>query len=456
MTAGAVLSLVAAGERLALPAAEVAEILRVPPVTRVPNAAAALLGVANLRGTVLPVLSLAALLGHAAGPASGAARVVVLAGGAPVGLLVDAVAALGTDDDARRIEPRGLLPESLARMMRPAVGGRAAAGPVAVVEAAQDVRALLGLRVGGQEYAIGLDRVAEVMRPPATLAEVPRTDGAMLGAAAYRGGLLPLVSLGVLLGHSGAVVARGARVVVAELGGLRVGLVVDGVTGTLAVPATALDPVPPVLTRGAGEAALEGICRLEGGRRLVGLLSAARLFDAPTAARLRDGAQRETAMAEPAARVEDEQFVVFRLGSERYGLPIAAIDEVVRRPAALTRVPHAPDFVEGVMNLRGRAVPLIDAARRFGAGGGSGGRVLVVTVNAVQVGFAVDGASELLRLPAAAIQPAPEFQEAGVLFDRVGIAADGRMILLVSAQGLLEAAERDMVAALVPPAEAGP
>ena len=60
-----------------------------------------------------------------------------------------------------------------------------------------------------------------------------------------------------------------------------------------------------------------------------------------------------------------EQFVLFRLGDETYGLPIAAVVEVVRLPNAVTRVPRAPAFLAGVMNHRGAVVPLIDQSRRF-------------------------------------------------------------------------------------------
>ena len=61
----------------------------------------------------------------------------------------------------------------------------------------------------------------------------------------------------------------------------------------------------------------------------------------------------------------DEQFIVFRLGEQEYGLPIVAVDEIARPPEHITRLPKAPAFIEGVMNLRGGVVPIVDLRRRF-------------------------------------------------------------------------------------------
>ena len=146
-------------------------------------------------------------------------------------------------------------------------------------------RLLIGFRLAAQDYALALREVAEVLRVPTHFAEVPRTDDAMLGVIAFRDGLLPVVSLHTLLGlpdppASNAALGQDARIVVTDFDGMPIGLLVDRVSGLLAVPAGTIDPVPPVLLRG-GEAQIEGICRLRDGR-LVALLSPGRLFDPAT------------------------------------------------------------------------------------------------------------------------------------------------------------------------------
>ena len=86
----------------------------------------------------------------------------------------------------------------------------------------------------------------------------------------------------------------------------------------------------------------------------------------------------------------DEQFVIFRLGNQDYGLPISAVDEIARPPERIARLPKAPAFVDGVMNLRGAAVPIIDLRRRFEIESkerAGSERVVVVAVDGAKTGF---------------------------------------------------------------------
>jgi purine-binding chemotaxis protein CheW len=447
------------GAHYALPAAMVAEIIRPRALTRVPHAHASLVGVLNLRGIVLPVLSLASLLGRDAAAAAPGARVVVLDRGAPVGLLVESVTALAAANGVPVVDIEALLARDFSALARRPQGQReAAAGPAAEAAPMQRGLAMLGVKLAGQEYALPLSEVAEVMALPADIGVVPRTDAAMLGVAALRGRLLPLVSLRVLLGLPADGFDRGrARIVVTHAGGIVVGLVVDAMTAILRVPESDMDKVPRVLTRGRGEAQIETICRLDGGRRLVAVLAPARIFDSATAARIQAGAAEESGLMPTEDAAEGsfaaEQFVVFQLGGESYGLPIQAVEEVVRRPDQLTRIAQAPGFIDGVMNLRGQVIPVIDQRRRFAvpaAERGSGRRVVVVAIDGLRAGFVVDAISEVISIPLTELQTAPALAADGsTIFDRIAtIERDGRMILLVDAKALLNRAERDTLAAL--------
>ena len=436
-------------EDVALPAAGVAEIVRMPDCTRVPNGPPALLGLANLRGAVLPVMSLARLLGIEPGPAGAASRVVVLAGGHKAGLLVDAVATLSRAGERQTLDLHDLLARAFSAhrpRIKPQHGaeGPATAGPAAP----RDVLALILLHLANQDYALRLDCVAAVMRVPAALAAVPHTDGAMLGAVAFRGAVLPVVSLRVLLGLEAAAAGPAARILVVNGDGFQAGLLADAVGGALNVPANAIDPVPPVLLRGAAEAQVDGICRLDGGRRLVCLLSSARLFDAATTARLRSR-QTDAVPAPSGSEGPEAEFVAFQLGDERYGLPVSAVEGVVRLPE-LAAMPNGPDFVAGIMNLRGRAIPVIDGSRRFGTPvrNDRSRRVIVLAAAGVLAGFAVDAVSDVLRVPVSELQAAPDVTGGAAVFDRVAIRRGGQMILLVSVEELLRQAGRDILATL--------
>lgn len=457
-----VLTISVAGERLAIPASAVAEIIRPKALTRVPHSPATLLGVANLRSTVLPVLSLAGLLNRTQTEATSASRVVVVDNGTRVGLLVDEVLALSKLSDQRRIDLDDLLAREFSTLARrdksrPSLGlaNKAEAGN-ATVEKISEELGFVVFALAGQEYALPLDKVAEVAPFPRDVSAVPRTDDAMLGVTSFRGGLVPLVSLRVLLGLSGdGFDPAKARLVLTRIGGATVGLAADSMKAILRVSPDLLDPVPPVLTRAAGEAQIEAICRLDGGRRLISILSPARLFNSETVARfLSDAGQGAAKMATTTAQSDSvEKFVIFQLGDESYGLPVAAVDEIVRCPDKLTRVPRAPSFVEGVMNLRGKVVPVIDQRRRFALAGDLSfqrRRVIVVQIDGFQTGFVVDRVSDLLAVSADDIRPAPDLtaDDAGV-FDRIAMTErDGRMILLIDPKALLDRAERDVLASM--------
>lgn len=445
-----VLRFAAGGERLAMPAAGVAEVVPAPRTTRVPHAPASLRGLANVRGAVVPVVSLADLLGQPAGPER---RLVMLAGGAPVGLLVDDVSSLAAEvRDERVVEPRPLLERAFATLGRRAAKAPAAAEPLdAAGDETAATIALLAFEVAGQEFGLTLREVREVLRLPEGIALLPHADAAVVGTAAHRGMLVPLLDLRALLGLGSGARRDAPRVLLTRIGRHRVGLVVDAVREVLHAREDQIDPLPLVLTRGAAEARIQAICRVDDGRRLVSLLSTERLFSDDVTARFAQEGQDDM-NAGRTAEAEEEQILLFRLGDDEFGLPIGAVSEVTRRPERLTSLPKAPAFVDGIMNLRGQVLPVIDQRRRFGVPAEESARkpVIVVRIGASQAGFVVDSVLRVAGVPASALQPAPDLgRDQNPTIDRVAsLEVDGRIVLLVNPQELLDRAERDLLAAL--------
>ena len=103
----------------------------------------------------------------------------------------------------------------------------------------------------------------------------------------------------------------------------------------------------------------------------------------------------------------DEQVVVFGLGDELFGIDIARVQEIIRWQK-VTKVPKAPHFVEGIINLRGRVIPVVDLRRCFGlevVTQGKETRIVVVEIGGQIVGLIVDGVSEVLQVPGSVIEP---------------------------------------------------
>lgn len=105
----------------------------------------------------------------------------------------------------------------------------------------------------------------------------------------------------------------------------------------------------------------------------------------------------------------EEQLVTFGLGSEEFGVDIMLVQEIIRIPP-ITRVPKAPSFVEGVINLRGNVIPVVSLRNRFGmepAEETDLSRIIVLEVDSKVFGIRVDAVTEVLRLEDDAIEPPP-------------------------------------------------
>jgi len=449
------------GALYAIDASKILEVIRTPSITRVPHGFAALAGIANLRGAPLPVIALDRLLDTADRSGQGQ-RVIVYDNGEPLGLLVDDVVQFGGADSHDRlqiVDIESLLRTAMAAPTRTRPGLGRSLGAVAQAVAAvpaERIQTLLAFRVAGQTFGLPLDGIHEILAWPADVAAAAGGKG-LLGMTALRDSALPIFSLAILLGLPDSGSASG-RIVVVDYRGNRVGLAVDQMDAIRRLPDSAIDPVPPVLAHSAASPAeIEAIGRIDQGRTLISILSAQKLFGNEAIEQVVNSRGGEAQMPIEADDMAFERFLIFSLGEENYGLPIGAVDEVIRLPDSITRMPNAPAFVTGVINLRGKALPLIDQRLRFEAREGDAAakpRAIVVTIDQLRAGFIVDGVSEVVAIPVSALSAAPDFSsERAAVFDRVAhIEADGRMILLVDPRELLTRAERDVVSALAEPA----
>ncbi|HZM48055.1 MAG TPA: chemotaxis protein CheW [Burkholderiales bacterium] len=471
----------------AVRAEDVAEIIRVPPAAHVPQSPKALLGIANLRGVVLPVVSLRALLGMAEGTAGPTARAIVLDTGNRVGLVVDVVdalveiaadkvdsrqAQLGADAGERAIgvfqaradgpaskilDIAGLLDAAFARRARPARQSRTVNRATTVERvAAENAKAemLVTFEVAGQEFALNLEAVQEVLPAPATRTAVPRAEALVLGMTALRGALLPLLSLRGLLGFPVAAAADAReKVVVMNIAGAQVGLVADRARAIVAARPELIDTIPPVLAaRSGGESRIKAIYRAEAGRRLISILAPEQLFREDVMQRLsaQRGEHGAQSVAADETRYDAVNLLVFRLGNDEYALPVDSVEEVAQVPAQITRLPKTPRFMEGVVNLRGAVLPVIDQRRRFDMpvrAEGKGRRLVVVRTERHRAGLIVDSVSDVLRVRADAVESAPQLTDeiAKLVRGVINLPHSGRIVLLLDPPELLSRAERRLL-----------
>ena len=150
----------------------------------------------------------------------------------------------------------------------------------------------------------------------------------------------------------------------------------------------------------------------------------------------------------------ETHLVVFTLANELYGAGISAISEIIKLQP-ITYVPRAPAFVEGVTNLRGKVLPVLDLRKRFGlavAAASRESRIVVAEINNILVGMVVDAVNEVLRVPQEAVEPpSPVVTTVDSAFIS-GIAKVGtRLIILLDLEKVLRPDERtDLQQAFAP------
>jgi len=138
------------------------------------------------------------------------------------------------------------------------------------------------------------------------------------------------------------------------------------------------------------------------------------------------------------------QVVGFRIGRETFGLPISIVREIVRVPE-ITSVPNAPDYIEGVINLRGRIIPIVDLRKRFGEKSfepNKRNRIVVVEIDTRAIGLIVNSASEVLRIPPSEIEEPHNVFTEGELSYITGVGKlNGRLVILLDLNRILQRGE---------------
>jgi purine-binding chemotaxis protein CheW len=473
---------IAGDEVFAADMVPVKEIIRVPQVVRVPLAPAALEGLANLRGKVLPIISLRRLFGFPELPHDDSTRALVVDVGQPLGFVVDRVSSV-VGVDASHLEDVGSIKttvntEMLSSLIKDVgghamimvldfakvierefsqisaisrstgVAGAAQASVQSEEEDSSDELQLVSFDVDGQEYAIAIEDVQEIVQVPEAIIHVPRSDSHVLGVMTLRSRLLPLVNLRSMFALPHRNLDEKSRIVVLTMGGVSVGVVVDAVSEVLRVSKSGVDALPAMLAREGNLAEVTSICRLDNGKRLVSIVTARNLFghsvikEALSAvSETEQEIERESANLDESLD-DDEQVVIFRLDKEEFGAPIASVQEIVRVPEQLIRVPKAPSFVEGVINLRGTVLPVIDLRQRLGlqqVERTDRQRIMVFLISDVRTGFIVDQVAEVLRIPKAAIEPAPQLsaEQSQLLSRMANLEKQKRMVQLLDPPHLM-------------------
>jgi purine-binding chemotaxis protein CheW len=480
------------GELFGLEINKVQEIIRIPDLARVPMTPRTMLGLANLRGEILPVFDLRMMLDVVSPETSDASRVIVVEDQFKVGLVVDRVAQVlnvpeDRIEDAEAIEKTiasnlltgvvknfgnydlvqlfdpARLPEFTSFEISDQAAGTTASNGLLAQRLAlpadaqnsdenDDVQ-IVSLSIGQEEYAFDLAEVDEIVRVPETVSEVPNAPHSVVGLTSLRDRVLPLISLRACLGVPQEAANDSNRVVVLQIADdsgvvRRFGVIVDRAREVLRIPDTQVEQVPNGVKRqGSGD--VRCICKLDSGKRLISVLSAREIFAGLAAG----GAEEVLVQANKATQdngraenegeqdmederyTDDEQLVVFNLAEESFGISIHAVQEIIRLPEKFVAVPKSGFEIEGLVNLRGLVMPVIDMRRHFHLDPcerSERQRIVVLSIKGSLTGYIVDSVVEVMTITAGALKSPPTLNtEAARYVRKVAMTRDGAQMVLV-------------------------
>lgn len=466
----------------------VQEIIRTPSITVIPQAPDYVEGVTNLRGSILPVVDTRVKFGMDKSSRDISSRVIVVdVHGRKVGLSVDSVAevlrvdskqieaapAMGSEVETETISGMVKVGDSKKIVMilkaesvcsisqkteAEAMHVRAAKSTVQEDRTLEEVQ-LVSFLLGKEEFALEIDHVREIIRYP-EIVKVPNVPAYVSGVISLRDALMPIIDLRIKLDTGNDEITDSTRIIVVDVNKIRIGLVVDRVYEVSRISKDIILPPPQALSHASGER-LQGIARLDGGKRIIMLLDPREIM---TREELKEMGSTEISEAETGEEmgaymdsIDEEQMVVFKLADEQYGIRITQVQEI-NRLSQISKVPRAPRFVEGVVNLRGDVIPVIDLRKRFDIEPKAYNeftRIIVSDINKKKIGIIVDEVLEVLRISARLLEETPEILQGNNIQNYMeGIANLGnRMIMLLDLENILVEKEWQKLDAMTPAQE---
>jgi len=327
---------------------------------------------------------------------------------------------------------------------------------------------IVSFKVGNEEYALHIGLVAEVIKMQ-EITPMPDTSPFMLGVINLRGEVIPIIDLAKRLTVASDA-AEDSKILIAQVPttkcweehncnnvdcpaygssnlacwtiantlsrdeivgtyqekieacrqcavfnkSRRVGLVVDSVSDVVQIDANSVCP-PPDTVSGSDERFVQGVVMLDEGERMLLLLDIAHVVGVIDDMEQKGSSStRESEADERSSEGDSEsRWVCFRANDQDFGVEIMQVQEIIRVPQ-ITSVPDAAPFVDGIINLRGTVIPVLNLRKRFGfpdAEDAQSTRIIIVNVDSQTAGIKVDAVSEVMSLKASQIEPPPQNSE---------------------------------------------
>jgi len=451
---------------------DVKEIIRVPDITKVPNAPSYVEGACNLRGNVLPIIDGRTRFNLDRKEKDESCRVLVIdVEGKATGVVVDKVSEVMRVNTADIEETPQIVKSVDADFLNGVVkldngnrlvmlldvvkalnfksnskdslygNGESLANDDATqaVTSAEttDEEQLVTFLLDNEEYAIGIMEVKEIIRVP-QIVKVPNCEAYVDGVISLRNDLLPIINLRTYFGMTSLEINDQTRILVVDLGVVTAGIMVDKISGVLRIPTSTVQP-PPNFSFQNGEQ-LKGVAKLNDGKRMILILDPSKLISADETGAFGDNIEthEENSIKQKTENqiLDEEKLVTFKIDNEEFGVKIANVQEI-NRMTEVTKIPRAPYFIDGIVNLRGNVIPALDLRKLFNLPEiqvTDATRIIIIDFDGKRTGIVVDSVSEVFKVERKLIEEPPDMLSSGIDSDYVegvGKLDDGKRMILI-------------------------
>ncbi|GAB6161602.1 chemotaxis protein CheW [Desulfothermus naphthae] len=308
--------------------------------------------------------------------------------------------------------------------------------------------------IQSQEFGFEIEDVKEIIKfPEDEIHKVPNADSTLLGMINYRDRILPLIDLGELVGLRSNLDPEQSKILVMEADfhdkTEPIGLAIDKIHEIIEVGSN-LYPVPELISSTHSCKEIKAICQLDQGKRIISIFSIEEIIKHPDVEEalsstedLRTKEDRKEVETEEDTSDQEVQLVTFMLEDQEFGIVIDHIQEIILIPEEINVVPNTPDYIEGMINLRGAVLPVIDLRKRLHKrpleNRNDFQRILVITTGDTKTGLIVDSVTGVLSVEESKIEDAPDIVESsgGFIKKLINIEDQGRIVLIFDVKKLL-------------------
>ena len=436
-------------EKYSFPIDIVQEIVKFFNYTIVPGAHETVKGIMNLRGNVLPLINLRKRLGFKEKPFDKDTRIIVIiAKGLPTGIIVDKLDEVlnvtadeiepppnSSSDDQELLkgiakvnggekivmvlDENKIIPDKnvynntleLKNSSKSEIRGK--------VKQLEPEKLIISFKLEKEEFAMDIMNVQEILRLR-DITDVPKSPDFLLGIMKLRENIIPVIDIKALLGlkyDTGENLFKEKfsnepdfydetdmrRIVVLNIGGIVAAILVDAVFEVLRISEKLIEPFPHSGEKDRYQYA-KGVCKLDNGNRLLTLISLSETLSKESIDFLHGTIGEQESEIKDVLKKDgmgkEIELVCFDLGGEEYGINIMEVREIIRFHS-ITAVPNSPDYVAGIVNLRGNVLPVIDLRIRFDkkiVEWNEENRIVVVEMGNRLTGLIVDDVNDVITI----------------------------------------------------------